>query len=123
MSPQSIICAACDASVPYGRLSCPACGELLASVAGAARPTRTRAATARATKARATQRAAPAVLLDVPPPNEDDRQTDDVPATSDAGPQPPSAPLAASDREPSNFQPVSQTSAAAARFERAAPTD
>ena len=37
MSPQSIVCATCGAAVPYGRLSCPACGELLASVAGAAR--------------------------------------------------------------------------------------
>jgi hypothetical protein len=76
MSPQSIVCATCDATVPYGRLSCPACGELLASVAGAARPTRTRAATARATKSRTTGRAAPAVLLDVPP------LTADAPAAS-----------------------------------------
>src|SRR5688572_14624460 len=67
MSPQSIVCATCDATVPYGRLSCPACGELLASVAGAARPTRTRATTARATKSRTNGRATPAVLLDVPP--------------------------------------------------------
>ena len=37
MSSKAIVCAACGAAVPYGRLSCPACGELLASVAGAAR--------------------------------------------------------------------------------------
>jgi hypothetical protein len=37
MSTQSIACAACGAPVPYGRLACPACGELLASVAGMGR--------------------------------------------------------------------------------------
>src|SRR5687768_3282748 len=66
MSPQSIVCTTCDAAVPYGRLSCPACGELLASVAGAARPAKTRATTPRAARSRATERA-PAVLVDVPP--------------------------------------------------------
>lgn len=72
MSPQSIVCTTCDAAVPYGRLSCPSCGELLASVAGAARPTKPRAAAARAAKGRATERAVPAtpaVLVDVPPPS------------------------------------------------------
>jgi hypothetical protein len=45
MAAQSIVCGSCAAAVPYGRLSCPTCGELLASVAGgrraatAARPT------------------------------------------------------------------------------------
>ena len=34
---QSIVCRACGAAVPYGRLSCPECGEMLASVAGARR--------------------------------------------------------------------------------------
>lgn len=34
MTVQSIACGACAAEVPYGRLSCPSCGELLASVAG-----------------------------------------------------------------------------------------
>jgi hypothetical protein len=62
MSSQSIVCATCDATVPYGRLSCPACGELLASVAGAARPAVARAATKRASK-----RATPDVLVDVAP--------------------------------------------------------
>lgn len=37
MSSKAIVCTSCSASVPYGRLSCPACGELLASVAGAVR--------------------------------------------------------------------------------------
>ena len=31
MTAQSIVCGACAAEVPYGRLSCPSCGELLAS--------------------------------------------------------------------------------------------
>lgn len=34
MTTQTIVCSACAADVPYGRLSCPSCGELLASVAG-----------------------------------------------------------------------------------------
>lgn len=34
---QSIVCGGCGAEVPYGRLSCPQCGEMLASVAGVAR--------------------------------------------------------------------------------------
>jgi hypothetical protein len=34
---KSIVCGGCRAAVPYGRLSCPSCGEMLASVAGAAR--------------------------------------------------------------------------------------
>ena len=37
MTAQSIACGACAADVPYGRLSCPSCGELLASVAGSRR--------------------------------------------------------------------------------------
>jgi hypothetical protein len=37
MTAQSIVCGACAAEVPYGRLSCPSCGELLASVAGSRR--------------------------------------------------------------------------------------
>jgi hypothetical protein len=46
MTPQSIVCGRCAAEVPYGRLSCPSCGELLASVAGSRRN-----ATALATRA------------------------------------------------------------------------
>jgi hypothetical protein len=34
MAAQSIVCGTCAAAVPYGRLSCPSCGELLASVSG-----------------------------------------------------------------------------------------
>ena len=37
MAAESIVCGTCTAAVPYGRLSCPSCGELLASVAGARR--------------------------------------------------------------------------------------
>lgn len=37
MTVRSIGCAACGADVPPGRLSCPACGELLASVSGGVR--------------------------------------------------------------------------------------
>ncbi len=37
MATQSIVCGSCAAAVPYGRLSCPSCGELLASVAGGRR--------------------------------------------------------------------------------------
>lgn len=38
MAVRSIECSACGMEVPYGRLSCPSCGELLASVAGVSRP-------------------------------------------------------------------------------------
>jgi hypothetical protein len=34
---ESIVCATCATPVPAGRLSCPACGELLASVSGGSR--------------------------------------------------------------------------------------
>lgn len=37
MAVRTIECTECGTTVPYGRLSCPSCGELLASVAGAAR--------------------------------------------------------------------------------------
>jgi predicted RNA-binding Zn-ribbon protein involved in translation (DUF1610 family) len=37
MTSPSIVCTACGAEVAYGRLSCPECGELLASVAGSRR--------------------------------------------------------------------------------------
>lgn len=46
MALRTIDCSACGATVPYGRLSCPSCGELLASVAGAMRPLRSVAAVA-----------------------------------------------------------------------------
>ena len=36
---RSIACTACGADVPQGRLSCPSCGELLASVSGSMRST------------------------------------------------------------------------------------
>ncbi len=34
---RSIVCGSCGSEVPTGRLSCPACGDLLASVAGGSR--------------------------------------------------------------------------------------
>jgi hypothetical protein len=37
MSSRTIVCSDCGEAVPYGRLSCPSCGALLASVAGGAR--------------------------------------------------------------------------------------
>lgn len=87
MSPQSIVCAACDATVPYGRLSCPACGELLASVAGAARSSNGRAKKGRTAVA---QRAAPSVLIDVPPqtaPAASSEAVDSAPQGADAAPE------------------------------------
>lgn len=39
MAVQSIACSSCGAGVPYGRLSCPSCGDLLASVVGGRRST------------------------------------------------------------------------------------
>ena len=88
MSPQSIVCTTCDAAVPYGRLSCPACGELLASVAGAARSTMT--AKARGARGRAAQRAVPAVAGDVPPQlpaDEPSEPTGWAPGASDPAPE------------------------------------
>lgn len=41
---RSIVCGSCGADVPYGRLSCPSCGDLLASVAGGTRVQRAAAA-------------------------------------------------------------------------------
>jgi hypothetical protein len=50
MAIKTIDCVECGESVPYGRLSCPACGALLASVVGARRPViRTSMATSIAT--------------------------------------------------------------------------
>ena len=54
MTTETMVCGACAAAVPYGRLSCPACGELLASVAGGRRVV-----------GGAAVRATPAVLYDV----------------------------------------------------------
>ena len=69
MTAQSIVCGTCAASVPYGRLSCPNCGELLASVAGARRGGARSAASkgGAASKGAASKRvaAAPEVLYDV----------------------------------------------------------
>ena len=48
MATRTSICPGCEAAVPSGRLSCPSCGLLLASVAGATPPRRARKATASA---------------------------------------------------------------------------
>jgi len=50
MTAQSTVCGTCSASVPYGRLSCPSCGELLASFAGARRPSAVATSTAIASR-------------------------------------------------------------------------
>lgn len=105
MSPQSIVCATCNASVPYGRLSCPSCGELLASVAGAARSANGRS------KGRASvaEHAAPVALTDVPPQ-----------ATATA---PPETERGAPGWEPPIFQTVSSTTAAAPVADTASDAD
>src|SRR3990170_7979715 len=89
MSPQSIVCATCAATVPYGRLSCPACGELLASVAGAAR-----SVTARTATSQTRGPAAPAVLMDVAPVS-----VADVPFFVDDAPSEGAGPSTSDDRE------------------------
>jgi hypothetical protein len=71
MSSTSIVCVACGADVVYGRLSCPECGELLASVAGGRRATASDAARDAApvsmTAGTGDVQAAPSVLHDVDP--------------------------------------------------------
>lgn len=62
MATTSIVCTACGAAVPYGRLSCPDCGELLASV-GSAR----RARSASSGGGKAAARKEPDVLMRVGP--------------------------------------------------------
>jgi hypothetical protein len=46
MVTRTVVCPDCGETVPYGRLSCPACGTLLAAVAGAPRRSRPLAAVA-----------------------------------------------------------------------------
>ena len=65
MAVQSIVCGTCEAAVPYGRLSCPSCGELLASVARPRRPARS---AARAEATPAAPSGVPDVLYQVEPP-------------------------------------------------------
>jgi len=110
MSPQSIVCTACDATVPYGRLSCPACGELLASVAGAARPARTRTASARAARGRAAEFAAPAVLVDERPPS----TMSAPPEAADARPEEPTATLGAAGLAPDDTAAIDEATRTAA---------
>lgn len=78
---QSIECSACGATVPYGRLSCAECGEMLASVAGARRGEIARA-DSRTDDARTDdERAVPGVLHDA-----------DAPSATGAGRRPDPAP-------------------------------
>jgi hypothetical protein len=81
MTVRSMGCAACGADVPHGRLSCPACGELLASVSGGVR---------QMTAEAPTSRPLPSVLHDGP-----DRGTDapaDPPPAAASLAEPPAAP-------------------------------
>jgi hypothetical protein len=57
MTTESIVCGTCAAAVPYGRLSCPSCGELLATVSGGRR----------VASAAVAPPATPAVLQDIGP--------------------------------------------------------
>jgi hypothetical protein len=69
MTSQSIVCGTCGAPVAYGRLSCPSCGELLASVAGARRTSASGASGASAAsssaKSSARRKRTPDVVYDV----------------------------------------------------------
>jgi hypothetical protein len=78
MTSTSIVCVACGADVAYGRLSCPECGELLASVAGGRRTKA--AANAQLPPASASSDASglPSVLHDVEPASRTLDDDDDV---------------------------------------------
>jgi hypothetical protein len=80
MTSPSIVCTGCGAEVAYGRLSCPECGELLASVAGSRRSAPQARVDAPAI-ATAAATAAPAVLHDVDGPGSFEGQDtlDDAP--------------------------------------------
>ena len=112
MSSKAIVCAACGVAVPYGRLSCPSCGELLASVAGATRSLMAATsggrangvatATKRPSRAARASAPAPAVLLDVEP------VTELAPEPPIAAPEPPMAAPEAwgAAPAPATFQPA-----------------
>jgi len=119
MSSQSIVCANCGAAVPYGRLSCPACGELLASVAGAARPAVADRAPKRATRATRPTPAAPSILVDVAPDEPEPEWPKSLPTTPRAigttGTTDTTGTTVQGDsRAPQAFQPASALVAAAA---------
>ena len=61
MATRSTVCPACSEAVPRGRLSCPACGFLLASVAGSRRGAKATAPTA------PTEAPAPVLATSAPP--------------------------------------------------------
>lgn len=83
MTTRTIDCAECGASVAYGRLSCPECGALLASVAGAvtARPRTGEAPIPAPAPALVDPEPAPAMIIATAAPV-------DIAATSTAAPTP-----------------------------------
>ena len=78
---RSIVCDSCGSDVPTGRLSCPACGDLLASVAGGSR----RAAVLHAmpTPRPAGGRTTPSILRDLDAAGSDVAPADDTSRTGD----------------------------------------
>lgn len=96
MAVRTIECSACGSTVPYGRLSCPDCGELLASVAGAARRLTSITAIgdgarpmAASTTAIAAESAEPAWIADpAEPPAEPAATADPEPELADLAPAP-----------------------------------
>jgi hypothetical protein len=81
MTAQSIVCGSCSNEVPYGRLSCPSCGELLASVSGSRR----------SSSAMAARSAVPDVLYDAG--EAPTAAVVDGPLASEAAPRDPEAEL------------------------------
>lgn len=63
MATKTVVCPGCGAAVPYGRLSCAACGTLLASVSGTSRRAPKRS-TASAARGSSTRRADPAATAE-----------------------------------------------------------
>lgn len=79
---RSIVCGSCGSDVPTGRLSCPACGDLLASVAGGSR----RAMVADVMPASDIARSAEAIGGERVPPSILHDAIDDLAAATPAGP-------------------------------------
>jgi hypothetical protein len=110
MTTQAIVCGACAAEVPHGRLSCPSCGELLASVVGGRRGSHN------GTSSTATPETVYAVIAAGRPATEDDTDDradavldDDADETADlTGPDPDEAAT-----DPSAESPAASATAAA----------
>jgi hypothetical protein len=126
MSAQSIVCGACGAAVPYGRLSCPECGELLASVVGGARRMTTGAAAGGTSVATLLADVAPdtgaelpeATLADLPEVDPDGLPEstaglEALSASVDDAPDAPSVPAAAFPSVLHDAEPAGRTAAAA----------